>query len=113
MEALRLSSLKGSQVVSYFYRKDDTPWCTLEGCSFRDSMPKFGGLDAVVLGVNKDSIQSHAKFIDKYSLSFTLLSDEELKAHGLYLSEILQGRRNPKVRRPDTYSDPLQNTQDE
>ena len=81
---LRLSSLKGRQVVLYFYPKDDTPGCTMEACSFRDSMPKFGGLDAVVLGVSKDSLQSHAKFIDKYSLNFTLLSDEELEAHGLY-----------------------------
>ena len=81
---LRLSSLKGKQVVLYFYPKDDTPGCTIEACSFRDNVPKFGGLDAVVLGVSKDSLQSHAKFIDKYSLNFTLLSDEELKVHGLY-----------------------------
>ncbi len=68
----------------YFYPKDDTPGCTLEACSFRDSMPKFDGLDAVVLGVSKDSIESHSKFIDKYSLNFVLLSDEGLEAHGLY-----------------------------
>ena len=82
--SVKLSSFKGKPVVLYFYPKDDTPGCTIEACSFRDSMPKFDGLDAVVLGVSKDSIQSHAKFIDKYSLNFTLLSDEELKAHGLY-----------------------------
>ncbi|MDG6948162.1 MAG: thioredoxin-dependent thiol peroxidase [Nitrososphaerota archaeon] len=81
---LRLSSLRGKQVVLYFYPKDDTPGCTLEACSFRDSMPKFDGLDAVVLGVSKDSIESHSKFIDKYSLNFVLLSDEGLEAHGLY-----------------------------
>ncbi|MDG6908949.1 MAG: peroxiredoxin [Nitrososphaerota archaeon] len=81
---LKLSSLRGKQVVLYFYPKDDTPGCTVEACSFRDNLPKFDGLDAVVLGVSKDSLQSHAKFIGKYSLNFTLLSDESLKAHGLY-----------------------------
>lgn len=83
-KAVKLSSLKGKQVVLYFYPKDDTPGCTVEACAFRDNLPKFSGLDAVVLGVSKDSLQSHAKFIDKYSLNFTLLSDEDLVAHGLY-----------------------------
>lgn len=81
---VRLSSLKGKQVVLYFYPKDDTPGCTVEACSFRDSLPKFDKLDAVVLGVSKDSLESHAKFIDKYSLNFTLVSDEGLEAHRLY-----------------------------
>ncbi|HYC11788.1 MAG TPA: thioredoxin-dependent thiol peroxidase [Nitrososphaerales archaeon] len=81
---VRLSSKRGSQVVLYFYPADDTPGCTREACSFRDSMPKFGGIDAVVLGVSKDSLESHRKFIEKYSLNFTLLSDEDLKAHRLY-----------------------------
>ena len=81
---VRLSTLKGKQVVLYFYPQDDTPGCTREACAFRDNLPKFDGLDAVVLGVSKDSLKSHAKFIDKYSLNFTLLSDEGLVAHGLY-----------------------------
>jgi peroxiredoxin Q/BCP len=81
---IRLSSKRGSQVVLYFYPQDDTPGCTREACSFRDSIPKFDGLDAVVLGVSKDSVESHRKFIGKYSLNFTLLSDEDLKAHRLY-----------------------------
>lgn len=81
---VKLSSLKGRQVVLYFYPKDDTPGCTVEACSFRDNLPKFDKLDAVVLGVSRDSLESHSKFIDKYSLNFTLLSDEDLKAHGLY-----------------------------
>ena len=82
--SVRLSSYRGKPVVLYFYPKDDTPGCTVEACAFRDSLPKFDKLDAVVLGVSKDSLASHAKFIDKYSLNFTLLSDEELKVHGLY-----------------------------
>ena len=81
---VKLGSLKGKQVVLYFYPKDDTPGCTTEACSFRDNMPKFDRLDAVVLGVSHDSLDSHARFIDKYALNFTLLSDEELKAHALY-----------------------------
>ena len=71
-------------MVLYFYPKDDTSGCTIEACGFRDSMPKFGMVDAVVLGVSRDSLDSHAKFISKYSLNFTLLSDEDLKAHRLY-----------------------------
>ncbi len=79
-----LSSLKGKQVVLYFYPQDDTPGCTREACSFRDNLPRFEGMDAVILGVSKDSLESHAKFISKYSLNFTLLSDEDLVAHKKY-----------------------------
>lgn len=68
----------------YFYPKDDTSGCTVEACAFRDSLPKFDKLDAVVLGVSRDSLDSHAKFIDKHSLNFTLLSDGDLMAHKLY-----------------------------
>jgi len=75
---------RGRQVVLYFYPKDDTPGCTREACSFRDNLPRFSKLDAVVLGVSADSLESHRKFIDKYSLNFTLLSDEDLTAHKLY-----------------------------
>lgn len=82
--SLRLSSLKGRQVVLYFYPRDDTPGCTAEACAFRDNLPKFEGADAVVLGVSKDPIESHAKFIARHSLNFTLLSDEGLEAHKLY-----------------------------
>ena len=81
---VKLSAVKGKQVVLYFYPKDDTSGCTIEACGFRDNIPKFDGLDAVVLGVSKDSLESHAKFINKYSLNFTLLSDEEGVAHRLY-----------------------------
>ena len=83
-KAVKLRDLRGQQVVLYFYPADDTPGCTKEACSFRDSLPKFNKLDAVVLGVSKDSLDSHKKFIDKYSLNFTLLSDEDLTAHKLY-----------------------------
>jgi len=95
-KSVRLSSLKGKQVVLYFYPRDDTPGCTIEACSFRDNMPKFDGLDAVVLGVSKDSLDSHAKFINKYSLNFTLLSDGDGVAHKLYdtwKQKVLYGKK--------------------
>jgi len=81
---VKLSDLRGKKVVLYFYPKDDTSGCTAEACAFRDNLPKFGKLDAVVLGISKDSLDSHRAFIKKYGLNFTLLSDEGLKAHRLY-----------------------------
>ena len=81
---VKLSELRGKNVVHYFYPKDDTPGCTKEACSFRDSLPKFGAVDAVVLGVSRDSLESHAEFIKKYGLNFVLVSDEGLEANKLY-----------------------------
>ncbi|HEY7751226.1 MAG TPA: thioredoxin-dependent thiol peroxidase [Ignavibacteriaceae bacterium] len=71
-----LEDFKGQNIVLYFYPEDDTPGCTKEACSFRDNFPKFGKLTAVVLGVSPDSVKSHKKFVEKYKLPFTLLSDE-------------------------------------
>jgi thioredoxin-dependent peroxiredoxin len=75
-KSVALNDFKGKKVVLYFYPKDDTPGCTKEACSFRDEFPKFGDLNAVILGVSPDSPESHRKFIAKYNLPFTLLSDE-------------------------------------
>ncbi len=75
---IALKDFKGKkQVVLYFYPKDDTPGCTKEACSFRDNTKQFEDLDAVVLGVSRDGLDAHQKFINKYELSFPLLSDEE------------------------------------
>jgi peroxiredoxin Q/BCP len=79
-----LSSLRGKNVVLYFYPQDDTTGCTKEACSFRDNMPNFDKMNATILGVSKDSLDSHHKFIQKYGLNFVLLSDEDLKVHKLY-----------------------------
>ena len=76
-KVISLSDLKGKKVVLYFYPKDDTPGCTKEASAFRDEFPKFGGLNAVILGVSPDSLESHQKFIAKYKLPFDLLSDEK------------------------------------
>jgi peroxiredoxin Q/BCP len=74
---LSLSSLLGQRVVLYFYPKDDTPGCTKEACNFRDRWADLEAAGIRVLGISKDAAASHSKFIAKYSLPFTLLSDAE------------------------------------
>ena len=71
-----LGSLRGKNVVLFFYPKDNTPGCTKEACGFRDAFPAFGKIDAVVLGVSPDSLDSHRKFKQKFQLPYRLLSDE-------------------------------------
>ena len=70
------ATIAGKKVVLFFYPKDDTPGCTKEACGFRDAFPQFVKIDAVVLGVSPDSLESHRKFKQKYQLPFRLLSDE-------------------------------------
>lgn len=72
-----LSDLRGRRIVIYFYPKDDTPGCTKEACNFRDQWDAFARNNIAVLGISKDSATSHSKFIDKYTLPFTLLTDAE------------------------------------
>ncbi|MEK6604944.1 MAG: thioredoxin-dependent thiol peroxidase [Nitrospirota bacterium] len=94
-ETVSLKSLKGKQVVLYFYPKDDTPGCTKEACGFRDSITPIGKADAVVLGVSMDDADSHARFIKKYGLPFSLLCDEDgtvSKAYGVYKKKNMYGR---------------------
>ncbi|MBI1367657.1 MAG: redoxin domain-containing protein [Planctomycetes bacterium] len=74
-----LSDYAGKWVVLYFYPKDDTPGCTTEACGFTDGIKDLEGLKAVVLGCSPDSPESHRKFIEKYKLKFTLLSDPDRK----------------------------------
>ena len=74
---LTLSSLRGQRVVIYFYPKDDTPGCTKEACNFRDRWSDLESQGIRVLGISKDSAASHGKFIAKYTLPFTLLTDAE------------------------------------
>jgi len=90
-----LSALRGKKVVLYFYPKDDTPGCTIQACDFRDAQPTFDGLDAVVLGVSADSVESHGKFRDKFGLTFPLLADEDRavsKAYGVWKKKEMYGR---------------------
>ncbi len=72
---VKLSDYKGQTVVLYFYPKDDTPGCTKEACSFRDSYSEYQGKDIVVLGVSMDDEASHQQFTQKFSLPFPLLAD--------------------------------------
>ena len=90
-----LKDFRGRNVILYFYPKDDTPGCTREACDFRDQLKRFSAKETVVLGVSHDSLTSHDKFREKYSLPFTLLSDEEKKitsAYGVYKEKSLYGR---------------------
>ncbi|MBX8635747.1 MAG: thioredoxin-dependent thiol peroxidase [Thermoplasmata archaeon] len=80
----RLSDFSGKKVVLYFYPKDDTPGCTTEACSFRDSLPDISGRNAVIIGVSRDGIDDHRKFKSKYGLNFLLLSDEDSDICGKY-----------------------------
>ena len=80
----KLSDYRGKKVVLYFYPKDDTPGCTKEACNFRDSFGEFRQKGMVILGVSADSQKSHAKFQEKHSLPYPLLSDtsaEMIKAY--------------------------------
>lgn len=72
-----LSDYKGKNIVLYFYPKDNTAGCTTEACDFRDNIQNFHDLNAIILGVSRDSLASHDKFITKLSLPFVLLSDPD------------------------------------
>lgn len=76
-QTISLSGLKGKNVVLYFYPRDNTPGCTIEGQNFRDSIKKFTAKNTVVLGVSRDSLKSHEKFRDAQCFPFDLLSDAD------------------------------------
>ena len=71
---ISLSDFKGKKVVLYFYPKDNTPGCTKQACAFKDNYNNFKDMNVEVIGISKDSTNSHIKFIDKYELPFILLS---------------------------------------
>ena len=79
-----LSDYKGHKVILYFYPKDMTSGCTSQACNFRDLYPQFMEKGAVVLGVSKDSVESHKRFEEKHGLPFTLLSDADLSVITTY-----------------------------
>lgn len=94
-ETVKLSDLRGRQVVLYFYPKDDTPGCTTQACGIRDAWGEFERTGAVVLGVSPDGVDSHGKFKHKYSLPFTLLADEGhhvADAYGVWGEKSYMGR---------------------
>ena len=93
---ISLAELKGKNVILYFYPKDDTSGCTKEACAFRDGFAEFKKRGAVILGVSPDSVKSHDKFVKKFTLPFTLISDEDKKiveAYGVWGMKIFWGRK--------------------
>lgn len=95
--SVSLSDFRGKNVVLYFYPKDNTPGCTVEAQDFSKALPKLKKLNAVVLGVSRDSIASHCKFRDKFDLGFQLLSDPEhevLEAYGAWGEKTLYGKKS-------------------
>jgi peroxiredoxin Q/BCP len=80
----RLSDFRGHNLVVYFYPKDDTPGCTVEGKEFRDLHQQFQAFDAVIVGVSTDGVASHRAFADKHALPFTLLADEGGELAGVF-----------------------------
>ena len=94
-KAVSLHDFAGKRVVLYFYPRDNTPGCTRQACAFAAAYGEFRALDAVVIGVSKDSAASHAKFAEKYDLPFLLLSDPELtaiQAYGVWQEKKLYGK---------------------
>lgn len=95
-KTFRLRALKGKRVVLYFYPKDNTSGCTMEGQDFRDRYPQFKKRKTVVLGVSRDSLASHEKFKAKHEFPFELVSDEDetlCKAFGVIKEKSLYGKK--------------------
>jgi peroxiredoxin Q/BCP len=93
---ISLADYKGRNVILYFYPKDDTPGCTKEACAFRDGFSEFKKRGAVILGVSTDSVKAHDKFVEKFTLPFPLLADEDKKiveAYGVWGEKKFMGRK--------------------
>lgn len=92
-----LKDYAGKMVIVYFYPKDNTPGCTKEACSFRDLHDQLKDMDVALLGVSRDSLKSHDKFIRDFGLPFTLLSDPDAKmmeAYGAYGEKVMYGKKS-------------------
>ena len=90
-----LSDFVGKKIVLYFYPKDNTPGCTRQACAFAAAYQGFNDMNVAVIGISRDSVQSHVKFAEKYSLPFTLLADTELsaiQAYGVWQEKKLYGK---------------------
>jgi peroxiredoxin Q/BCP len=108
-EPFTLSSLKGKNVVLYFYPKADTPGCTKESCEFRDTSKKFTKADTVIVGVSPDPSKAQAKFKEKFDLPFVLLADVEHKTcddYGVWKEKSMYGKKYMGVERTTFVIDP-------
>jgi peroxiredoxin Q/BCP len=91
-----LSNFGGKDVILYFYPKDDTPGCTAEACNFRDNYESLQEQGFTVIGVSTDDEKSHQKFVNKYQLPFTLISDTEksiVEAYGVWVEKNMYGKK--------------------
>ncbi|PJI91551.1 peroxiredoxin Q/BCP [Yoonia maricola] len=94
-EIVNLSDFAGKKVVLYFYPKDDTPGCTKEAIGFTENVDAFAALDTVILGVSKDSVKKHDKFVAKHELKIALLSDEHgdvCERYGTWVEKSMYGK---------------------
>jgi len=108
-DKVALKELRGQNVIVYFYPRDDTPGCTKQAQGFRTLWKKIQKEDAVVLGISPDSAASHRKFIAKYKLPFTLLSDPDKKVmakYGAFGEKMLYGKKTVGVIRSTVWVDP-------
>ncbi|MBQ7694127.1 MAG: thioredoxin-dependent thiol peroxidase [Lentisphaeria bacterium] len=99
-KSVTLSGFRGRKVVLYFYPKDNTPGCTRQACAFAGFFAEFRKKDVVVIGISRDSVESHRKFAEKYDLPFILLSDPELQAiqaYGVWQEKKLYGKSSMGV----------------
>jgi len=104
-----LKDFLGSYLLLYFYPKDNTPGCTKEACSFRDNLNKLKKLNVQVLGVSCDSEASHKKFIDKFSLNFPLLVDDQkelVEKYGVWVEKSMYGKKYMGIQRDSFLIDP-------
>lgn len=95
-KTIMLSELVGKKVILYFYPKDATPGCTQEACSFRDYKPNFDKKNTIIIGISKDSVNSHEKFKEKEDLNFILASDETghvCEKYGVWVEKSMYGRK--------------------
>ena len=95
-ENVTLADFKNQKVVLYFYPKDDTPGCTTQACSYRDHFNEFVNRGYQIIGVSKDDLKSHQKFLEKYELNFTLLSDPDttvIQEYGCWKEKSLYGKK--------------------
>lgn len=101
-EMVTLADFAGKKIVLYFYPKDDTPGCTKEAIGFTEAVDAFAAADTVVLGVSKDSVKKHDKFVAKHELKIALLSDEEgnvCERYGTWVEKKMYGKTYMGVER--------------
>ena len=95
-KSVKLSSFIGEKVVLYFYPRDNTPGCTAQACNLKDNFNELSRKGYKIIGVSSDSIKSHKKFEEKYSLPFDLISDEDKaihKSYGTWIEKSMYGRK--------------------